>query len=451
MFGSRPSAIGEAGAGSSTPPGSQAPGTGFLGGAQLFSTPFPAISAQRQAEGSSGPAPTTQAPTASPASGAPGDDPRYAAAGFGPAGPSDYFAQRRARFKAELEADPSIRAFLKAVAHREDDRHPEAVIESLMNRQDYSGGTLRRGLTNGFYEPVNKGMIPGALREIESNPALSRRLDAAVDRVLAGSNLLRGATDQGSKNPAGMRQAPNIDWQGGRLQDPITKELYMDFGGGPGGHAGAQRWREQTQAEWAKAGGGTVGQGQAPANPTLAYAAQPGAQPSATGPVRLSGSASGADPRLHAILAEASKSLPEGWSARVTSGLRPGDSRFHGRGMAMDIQLIDPSGRPLANYQAKENYATYERFAQAARQAQQRLHPDLSQDLRWGGYFSGGLGKHGTYGAMDLMHFDLGGRRVGMAAGSWEKGLDPQWGLAWGVKGAGAPQPTSIASAPAQG
>jgi hypothetical protein len=128
------------------------------------------------------------------------------------------------------------------------------------------------------------------------------------------------------------------------------------------------------------------------------------------------------DPRLFNILNAAGQNLPEGWSWNVTpsGGFRPGDPRFHGKGMAVDVQLVDDQGRALPNYQNAAAFRAYEQFAQAARKAQLDLHPELSDQLRWGGYFSGPVGK---YGAKDLMHFDLGGNRIPMGGGSWETGL----------------------------
>ena len=63
---------------------------------------------------------------------------------------------------------------------------------------------------------------------------------------------------------------------------------------------------------------------------------------------------------------------------------------------------------------------------------QMEKYPDLAQNFRWGGYFSGGKGK---YGAMDLMHFDLGGSdTLGMAGGSWDKGLNDRQAALFGMK-----------------
>lgn len=142
------------------------------------------------------------------------------------------------------------------------------------------------------------------------------------------------------------------------------------------------------------------------------------------GAVRFSGDNRGADPRLYNLLRESSRYLPEGYSVQFKSGLRQGDPRFHGKGMAADIQIVDPSGKPLANYQDPATFRTYEQYAQATKALRDQQSPDLP--LRWGGYFSGGKGK---YGALDVMHFDLSDGPMG--GGSWETGLTPQQLALW--------------------
>jgi hypothetical protein len=123
----------------------------------------------------------------------------------------------------------------------EDSRHPAAVVESLMNRMAMTGGSIRGGLHSGFYGPINRGALPGAMAGLARNPKQKAAMDAAIDRVLAGSNILEGATDQG------MPSDPNGRWQGGRKI--IGGEVFNDWGGGPGGHAGAARFREAQQAQ----------------------------------------------------------------------------------------------------------------------------------------------------------------------------------------------------------
>ena len=135
--------------------------------------------------------------------------------------------------------------------------------------------------------------------------------------------------------------------------------------------------------------------------------------------------AKGVDPRLVNIMNAAGQNLPDGWSWQITphGGFRQGDPRFHGKGMAIDVQLTDPDGNSIPNYQNAQAFRMYEQFAQNARQAQMNLHPELNDKFRWGGYFSGPVGK---YGAKDMMHFDLGASpKLGMAGGSWKTGLYP--------------------------
>jgi len=141
------------------------------------------------------------------------------------------------------------------------------------------------------------------------------------------------------------------------------------------------------------------------------------------------------DPALVDILRQAAEAT--GLNVEAYSGYRPGDKRQHGHGKATDIRIIGDDGKPLPNYQTPETFGAYETLAQAARKIQMEQYPQLDKQFRWGGYFSGGKGK---YGAMDLMHFDLGGSdKLGMAGGSWEKGLtEQQAALFPGVKSAGA-------------
>lgn len=137
---------------------------------------------------------------------------------------------------------------------------------------------------------------------------------------------------------------------------------------------------------------------------------------------------SGVDDRLTDILATAAKNFP-GFKVDAISGFRAGDSRFHGKGQATDVQLTDLlSGKMLGNYQDASSFRSYEQFAQAARQVQMTKYPELTDQFRWGGYFGGGKGK---YGALDTMHFDLGGARAGMSGGSWASGLTPQQTALW--------------------
>lgn len=152
--------------------------------------------------------------------------------------------------------------------------------------------------------------------------------------------------------------------------------------------------------------------------------------------LRAGGVTKGVDPRLLEIINAASKSLPQGWTAQVTP--HGGASSTHGRsgslhrsGQAIDIQIYDPQGNPVPNYQNGTSFPVYQRFANAARAYQTQAYPQLNNQFNWGGYFSGPIGKGGKYGAMDLMHFSIGHEKG--AAGNWESGLNPQAARAWGI------------------
>jgi Cell Wall Hydrolase len=159
-----------------------------------------------------------------------------------------------------------------------------------------------------------------------------------------------------------------------------------------------------------------------------------GTIPTSGGQRMTPASSEGVDPRLTAVLRAASVSLPQGWRMEITSGKRDPnlDPRFHGKGLATDVQLIDPQGRRVSNYQNAAAFPVYEQFAHAVREQQMKLHPELANSLRWGGYFWNG--GPGNYGNMDLMHFDLGGDRVGTGAGGWNTGLNAMAAKAYGLK-----------------
>jgi Mannosyl-glycoprotein endo-beta-N-acetylglucosaminidase len=137
------------------------------------------------------------------------------------------------------------------------------------------------------------------------------------------------------------------------------------------------------------------------------------------------------------------------YSVRATSGYRPGDPRYHGKGAAMDIELYDPkTGTALDNYQNAQTAQAYQQYANKLYQWAQQNNPQLAEQLRWGGYFSGGPGK---YGALDLMHFDVGGGAGGtpMAGGSWGTGFTPEQMAIWGIKDAGGQGQGPSGGAPA--
>lgn len=145
-----------------------------------------------------------------------------------------YVAAARARFAAELK-DPQKRMQFAGMLLSEGTALPTA--ESAMNRSLYKGTSLMQMLHSGFYGPINRGQLPAFMRRLQNNPALMAKMNRAINAALGGSDTIHGATDQG------MLSDPNGRWPGGRTM--IGGQVFNDWGGGPGGHAGAARWRQE--------------------------------------------------------------------------------------------------------------------------------------------------------------------------------------------------------------
>jgi hypothetical protein len=199
---------------------------------------------------------------------------------------------------------------------------------------------------------------------------------------------------------------------------------------------GEKEARDDKRIQYAKQllSGGYQPQGQFARNPEF--------QPHVVGAGLKKSPISQTDPRLQQILSIAAQNSP--FDVQFKSGYRPGDKRQHGKHNAIDVQLVDKrTGEEFADYQDPRHFRDYEQFAQTARQVQEQLYPELGDAFRWGGYFSGKK----NYGALDLMHFDIGGGDgLGMRGGSWEGGLNDQQRSLWkGVQSQGmgqrAPQP----------
>jgi hypothetical protein len=117
--------------------------------------------------------------------------------------------------------------------------------------------------------------------------------------------------------------------------------------------------------------------------------------------------------QLVAIVGEATKALPDGFRVTVTSALRKGATvagtggrSQHADGNAVDIKIIDPNGHTIPN-RGTDNTHLYQLLAIAAFHANERMFPERSGQLAWGGNFTTGPAD----GPRDLMHFDYGGDR----------------------------------------
>jgi hypothetical protein len=142
------------------------------------------------------------------------------------------------------------------------------------------------------------------------------------------------------------------------------------------------------------------------------------------------------DPRLVNLLNQVGGAYGP-YGMRLVSGYRPpggqGGQGYHPKGRAVDVELYDKkTGQALKNYQDPQTAAAYQQFANAAYQA---ADPELQKQLRWGGYFR--EGGPGSYGALDLMHFDTGGLETPMAGGSWAGGFNPEQAKLWNMQAGG--------------
>jgi hypothetical protein len=152
---------------------------------------------------------------------------------------NSYVASVRSRFAQELQ-DPNTR--LKFAAMLLSEGNPLQTAESAMNRSDMTHSTLMQALHGGFYGPINRGQLPKFMRELQSNPKLMARMNAAIGAALAGSDTIHGFTDQG------MASDPNGRWilNHEHLWGSGHGNLYGDWGGM--GHSAAEAWRHNFEA-----------------------------------------------------------------------------------------------------------------------------------------------------------------------------------------------------------
>jgi len=160
---------------------------------------------------------------------------------------NSYIAQQRAQFAVQL-ADPALVDEVCAMMITEDAAHPVPCLESLFNRILYcqangQNHSILAMLHGGFYGPYNRGQYPATIRALHGNALLQARMKAAIATVMGGSDLIQGFTDQGlPTDPNGQRQP----------QMRLGGNIFNDWGGGPGGHDAAEKWRQDFEAKAAK-------------------------------------------------------------------------------------------------------------------------------------------------------------------------------------------------------
>lgn len=268
--------------------------------------------------------------------------------------PNGNLAADRAKFKAEMDANPALRDKVMRIAANEQGKHgigTQAVIESMMNRASMKGRTLAQEAKwtgeGGYYEQGNMGR--GSLE----NPAHRKVLEGSLDKALAGSNVSDYATDNASQGLAAKRKrnqemVPTIDAGGesffrpGRVSGAgnVRKHAaWMErMQSGEARPAVAARPPAETSAAITGGGGdGTVTEAQGgirdkPIDPQLKTAMEVAAEESNV-KIRVTsgGQTSNRDPSM--------KGRKGGW----TGSLR------HNEGRAADIDILDPkTGKVLA-------------------------------------------------------------------------------------------------------
>ncbi|WLA44108.1 phage tail tape measure protein [Bradyrhizobium elkanii] len=146
-------------------------------------------------------------------------------------GGSAFLQARRARFEQELKDDPTLRMHLAAMQATEGASRG-GTIESLMNRADMQGKTMRQMLgysadgrinARSFYGPIRRGELGPTIERLKRNPKEFAKYDALTNRALAGSHIIGGHTDQGL--PTDPNGSARTGIPGLRLRDPKTGKL----------------------------------------------------------------------------------------------------------------------------------------------------------------------------------------------------------------------------------
>ena len=298
--------------------------------------------------------------------------------GGGGGGASGNLAAQRAGFMKELDADPALKAF--AIDAMQHEGGIQSNMEQLFNYASMRGMTIKQALHSGQYGPVRHGLISGNI-----SAKTRREGEAALKAVGAGSNIIDYATDQG------MKGDPNYAKY---MSDPAYWGMHQVEGAWFSAHGEqGRKWATEQRARDA-------------ANPSVPANGQ--AQGNAGGGSYSGQGSMGANERLVAAVRGGASYLPPGYTVRQTSGFRGGTMQsYHGKHMAADFQIIDPSGKAIPN-EGEDTTGMYTLLARGVKTWTNANDPQIGSQIGYGGAFGTKLGGGGV---PDLMHYDLGGSR----------------------------------------
>jgi len=154
-----------------------------------------------------------------------------------------YIRAARSGFGKEL-SDPQKRLQFAAMLLSEG--NPTQTAESAMNRSSFQHKSLMQALHSGFYGPINRGQLPAFMRRLRNNPKLMAKMNAAIDAALAGSDTIKGATDQGMVSDPNGRYILNHFHVWGKGHGNI----YGDWNAG----RGTAQWRHDFEAHAGESG-----------------------------------------------------------------------------------------------------------------------------------------------------------------------------------------------------
>jgi hypothetical protein len=146
-----------------------------------------------------------------------------AAAGGGAGGGGDGGGGARQELMDEVNRDPATKQLMMQMMATEGGG--AATVESLMNRtamirQKIPGYGIKDELKSGFYGPINSGKA----QRRNISPAEAGKFQQDIDKVVGGSNIIQGRTNQGMITDPGAN-AP------GRVKVPGSSEVYNYWSG----------------------------------------------------------------------------------------------------------------------------------------------------------------------------------------------------------------------------